>query len=293
MRSFFGDPEGGGPRLVPVCGFAYEGALANSSDPEEAMNEAGPAPEMVSACVVIIGNEILSGRTQDANLAFLAQGLNEAGVRLREARVIPDDTETIVSTVNEARAAFDYVFTTGGIGPTHDDITALSIAQAFGVKLIIHPEAKRILESHYPSGGLNEARLRMAQVPEGASLLPNPISRAPGFRIANVFVLPGVPQIMQAIFNELKHRLKGGAKVLSRSVSCTLSEGAIAKDLGALQERYGDLEIGSYPYFRRSDFGVTLGVRGTDRDRIAAAIAELKELIRTLGGDPHEGLAED
>ena len=257
------------------------------------MNEAGPAPETVSACVLIIGNEILSGRTQDANLAFLAQGLNEAGIRLREARVIPDDTETIVSTVNEARAKFDYVFTTGGIGPTHDDITAPSIAQAFGVKLIVHPEAKRILESHYPPGGLNEARLRMAQVPEGASLLPNPISRAPGFRIANVFVLPGVPQIMQAIFNELKHRLKGGAKILSRSVSCTLGEGTIAKDLGALQERYGDLEIGSYPYFRRSDFGVTLVVRGTDRDRIAAAIAELNALIRSLGGDPHEGLAED
>ncbi len=133
----------------------------------------------------------------------------------------------------------------------------------------------------------------MAQVPEGATLLPNPISRAPGFRIDNVFVLPGVPQIMQAIFNELRHRLKGGAKVFSRSVSCTLAEGAIAQDLGALQARYGDLEIGSYPYFRRSDFGVTLVVRGTDRERIAAAIAELKALIRTLGGDPQEGLAED
>src|SRR6266478_4411945 len=216
------------------------------------MNEPGPAPEMVAACVLISGNEILSGRTQDANLAFLAQGLNDAGIRLREARVIPDDTETIIATVNEARGKFDYVFTTGGIGPTHDDITAPSIARAFGVKLIVHPEAKRILESHYPPGGLNEARLRMAQVPEGASLLPNPISRAPGFRIANVFVLPGVPQIMQAIFNELKHRLKGGAKILSRSVSCTLGEGTIAKDLGALQA-----------------------------------------LIRSLGGDPQEGLAED
>ncbi len=183
------------------------------------MDEAGPAPTIVTACVVIIGNEILSGRTQDANLAFLAQGLNEIGIRLREARVIPDDAATIVGTVNEVRRAFDYVFTTGGIGPTHDDITSACVAQAFGVRLILHPEAKRILESHYPPGGLNEARLRMAQVPEGASLLLNPISRAPGFRIENVFVLPGVPQIMQAIFNELKHRLRGGAKVLSRSVS--------------------------------------------------------------------------
>jgi molybdenum cofactor synthesis domain-containing protein len=257
------------------------------------MNEAGPAPTIVTACVLIIGNEILSGRTQDANLAFLAQGLNDIGIRLREARVIADDTPTIVGTVNEVRRKFDYVFTTGGIGPTHDDITAPSIAEAFGVPLILHPEAKRILESHYPPGGLNEARLRMAQVPEGASLLPNPISRAPGFRIDNVFVLPGVPQIMQAIFNELKHRLKGGAKVFSRSISCTMGEGTIAKDLAALQARYADLEIGSYPYFRRSDFGVTLVVRGTERGRIAAAVEELKALICTLGGDPQEGLAED
>jgi len=161
------------------------------------------------------------------------------------------------------------------------------------VPLIIHPEARRLLESHYPPGGLNEARLRMAQVPEGAVLLPNPISRAPGFRIDNVFVLPGVPQIMQAIFSELKHRLQGGAALLSRSVSCALAEGTLAKDLGELQARYVDLEIGSYPYFRRSDFGVTLVVRGTDRERIAAAIEELKGLIRALGGDPQEGLAED
>ena len=257
------------------------------------MSDDRPAPTPVTACVLIIGNEILSGRTQDANLAFLARGLNEAGVRLREARVIADDTDAIIAAVNEARRTFDYVFTTGGIGPTHDDITSACVAQAFGVALIVHPEARRILESHYPPGGLNEARLRMAQVPEGASLLPNPISRAPGFRIENVFVLPGVPQIMQAIFNELKHRLQGGAKMLSRSVSCALGEGTIANGLAALQARYADLEIGSYPYFRRSDFGVTLVVRGTERARIAAAIDELTALIRALGGDPQEGLAED
>ena len=257
------------------------------------MTAAQPTPKTVTACVLIIGNEILSGRTQDANLAFLAQGLNEVGIRLREARVIPDEPEAIVGTVNEARAKFDYVFTTGGIGPTHDDITSACIARAFGVPLVIHPEARRILESHYPPGGLNEARLRMAQVPEGAALLPNPISRAPGFCIGNVYVLPGVPQIMQAIFKELQHRLKGGAKVFSRNVSCSLGEGTIARDLAALQARYDDLEIGSYPYFRRSDFGVTLVVRGTDRERIAAAIEELKSLIRNCGGDPQEGLAED
>jgi len=256
------------------------------------MSQADNSPKTVTACVLIIGNEILSGRTQDANLAFLAKGLNEAGIRLREARVIPDDPEIIVNTVNEARRAFDYVFTTGGIGPTHDDITSASIAEAFAVPLIVHPEARRLLESHYPPGGLNEARLRMAQVPDGATLLLNPISRAPGFRIDNVFVLPGVPQIMQAIFSELKHKLRGGATVLSRSVSCSLAEGTIAKDLGELQARYADLEIGSYPYFRRSDFGVTLVIRGTERERLAAATEELKTLIRALGGDPQEGMAE-
>src|SRR5205085_8867268 len=257
------------------------------------MSQADNPPKTVTACVLIIGNEILSGRTQDANLAFLAKGLNEAGIRLREARVVPDDADIIVSTVNEVRRSFDYVFTTGGIGPTHDDITSASIAEAFAVPLIVHPEAKRLLEGHYPPGGLNEARLRMAQVPDGAVLLPNPISRAPGFRIDNVFVLPGVPQIMQALFSELRHRLKGGAKLFSRNVSCALAEGTIAKDLGALQERYGDLEIGSYPYFRRSDFGVTLVVRGIDRGRIGSAIEELKDMIRALGGNPQEGVGED
>src|SRR5271156_6671752 len=250
------------------------------------------APEIVTACVLIIGNEILSGRTQDANLAFLAQGLNEIGIRLREARVIPDDSDVIVATVNEGRRTFDYVFTTGGIGPTHDDITAQCVADAFGVALIVHPEAKRLLETHYPPGQLNDARLRMAMVPEGAILLPNPISRAPGFQIGNVFVLPGVPSIMQGIFEQLKHRLVGGTKMLSRSVSCHLAEGTLAKDLGALQLRYLDLEIGSYPYFRRGDFGVTLVLRGTEKVRLAAAVEDLNALIRTLGGDPQEGLSE-
>ena len=241
---------------------------------------------IVTACVLIIGNEILSGRTQDANLVFLARGLTELGIRLREARVIADDIDGIVSTVNEVRRVFDYVFTTGGIGPTHDDITAQCVADAFGVALIVHPEARRLLESHYPPGQLNEARLRMAMVPEGASLLPNPISQAPGFQIGNVFVLPGVPSIMQGIFEQLKHRLEGGARVLSRSVSCRLGEGVLAQDLGRLQARWSDLEIGSYPYFRRGDFGVTLVLRGTQKVRLAAAVEELNALIRTLGGDP-------
>jgi molybdenum cofactor synthesis domain-containing protein len=259
----------------------------------EGASEAAAAAATVTACVLIIGNEILSGGTQDQNLAFLAKGLNEAGIRLKEARVIADAGAAIVAAVNEVRATFDYVFTTGGIGPTHDDITAQAIADAFGVQLVLHPEAKRLLEGHYPPGGLNAARLRMAMLPQGAALLPNPISRAPGFRVENVFVLAGVPQVMQATFNELKHRLKGGARILSRSISCALGEGTIAAGLGALQLCYGDLEIGSYPYFRRNDFGVTLVVRGTARERIAAAVEALKAMIRLLGGDPQEGHAED
>jgi molybdenum cofactor synthesis domain-containing protein len=249
-------------------------------------------PAVVTACVLIIGNEILSGRTQDANLAFLARALDGVGIRVREARVIGDDATAIITTLNAVRHTFDYVFTTGGIGPTHDDITAQSIADAFGVPLILHPEARLLLETHYPPGHLNEARMRMAMVPEGAALLPNPISRAPGFQIGNVYVLPGVPSIMQGIFEQLKYRLRGGEKMLSRSLSCHLAEGTLAGELGALQSRYPDLEIGSYPYFRRGDFGVTLVLRGTDSARLTGATDELRRLIRALGGEPQEELSE-
>jgi molybdenum cofactor synthesis domain-containing protein len=257
------------------------------------MSKSDINPAVITACVLIIGNEILSGRTQDANLPFLARQLNEVGIRVREARVIADDPQAIITTLNAVRRVFDYVFTTGGIGPTHDDITAQSVADAFRVQLILHPEAKRLLETHYPPGDLNEARLRMAMIPEGAVLLPNPISRAPGFQIGNVFVLPGVPSIMQGIFEQLKYRLRGGAKMLSRSISCRLAEGTLAHDLGALQSRYPDIEIGSYPYFRRGDFGVTLVLRDINKARLVAVTDELKELIRGLGGDPQEGLSED
>jgi molybdenum cofactor synthesis domain-containing protein len=242
----------------------------------------------VTACLVIIGNEILSGRTQDANLPYLSKGLNGVGIRLREARVIPDVAETIIATVREVRDKFDYVFTTGGIGPTHDDITAESIARAFGVALILHPEARRLLEGHYPPGALNEARLRMAHVPEGAVLLENPVSRAPGFRIGNVFVLPGVPVIMRAMFDSFKHGLVGGPVMLSSTVSCGLPEGVLARDLAALQARYADLEIGSYPYFRLGTPGTSLVIRGTDAGRLAGAVAELQALICALGGEPKE-----
>jgi molybdenum cofactor synthesis domain-containing protein len=242
----------------------------------------------VTACLLVIGNEILSGRTRDANLAYIAHGLNDVGVRLREARVIPDVAETIVATVNEVRQRFDYVFTTGGIGPTHDDITAECVARAFGVQLVLHPEAKRRLEANYKPGEINAARLRMAHVPEGAELIDNPVSRAPGFRIGNVFVMAGIPEVMRAMFDGVRGSLAGGRPMLSRSVSCALAEGVLAEGLGRLQARFADLEIGSYPFFRRGAHGVSLVLRGPDATRLGDAVAEFEALIRSLGGEPQE-----
>ncbi len=243
---------------------------------------------IVTAAVLIIGNEILSGRTQDANLAYIATGLGEVGVVLREARVIPDVPDTIIATVNELRASYDYLFTTGGIGPTHDDITSECVARAFGLPLVVHPEAHRQFLSYYAPGELNEARLRMAKTPEGAALIPNPISRAPGFHIGNVFVMAGIPRVMQAMFDHVRPNLKGGPPVLSRTVSCGVPEGILAQGLGAIQERYPDLDIGSYPYTRRGGFGVALVLRGREPARLDAAKDEVAALIRTLGGTPVE-----
>ena len=244
--------------------------------------------ESPSACVLIIGNEILSGRTKDANLAYIAAGLNDVGVRLREARVIPDVPETIVATVNEVRRKFTYVFTTGGIGPTHDDITSECIAKAFGVKWVIHPEAFRRMAAAYRPGEFNEARQRMAHTPEGAELIDNPVSRAPGFRMENVYVLAGVPEIMRVMFDGVKSTLKGGKKMLSRAVNSGVPEGLLAKGLGEIQERYPDLEIGSYPYFRRGAYGTSLVLRGVDPVRLGAGFEEVMGLVRGQGGDPVE-----
>ncbi len=244
------------------------------------------AEKIVTASVLIIGNEILSGRTQDANLAYIAAGLNGVGVSLREARVIPDVADVIVATVNEVRAKFDYVFTTGGIGPTHDDITSECVAKAFGVPWTLHPEAHKLFLAQYKPGELNEARLRMAHTPEGATLIRNPVSRAPGFRIGNVFVMAGIPSVMQGMFDSIKHDLKGGRPMLSRTVTCHLPEGVIAKGLGEIQARYPDLDIGSYPFYRRGEFGTSLVLRGRDAERLAAGTEEVVALVRELGGDP-------
>jgi molybdenum cofactor synthesis domain-containing protein len=246
-------------------------------------------PRIVTAAVLIIGNEILSGRTRDVNLAYLAAGLTELGIRLREARVIADVEADIVRAVNECRARYDYVFTTGGIGPTHDDITAECVAKAFAVPLIRNPEAVSRLERRYEPGMLNEARLRMANTPEGAVLIDNPVSTAPGFQIGNVFVLAGVPSIMQAMFDGLRARLTGGAPMLSRTVSAFVGEGTIALGLGELQQRYRDVDIGSYPFYRHGKYGASFVLRGTERARIDHAATELRTLITSLGADPIEG----
>ncbi len=240
-----------------------------------------------TASLIIIGNEILSGRTQDANLAFIGRRLNERGIRLQEVRVIPDITDTIVATVNECRAKFDYVFTTGGIGPTHDDITADSVALAFGVENKLNDEAYRLLLDHYGDPEkINSARIRMAHTPVGAQLIHNPISLAPGFQMENVFVMAGVPRIMQVMFDGLGDRLVGGRPLKSRAIDARLPEGAIAGGLGKVQERFADIDIGSYPYFREGLVGCTLVLRGADETQLDAAAEEVRTLVRSVGGDP-------
>ncbi|OHC82154.1 MAG: molybdopterin-binding protein [Rhodospirillales bacterium RIFCSPLOWO2_12_FULL_67_15] len=241
----------------------------------------------VTACLIVIGNEVLSGRTQDANLQYLAKALNDIGVRLMEARVIPDVEATIVATVNECRAKFDHVITTGGIGPTHDDITSASIAKAFGVRHVRNPQAEARLRRHYARPeDLNAQRLRMAEMPEGAELIDNPVSVAPGFRIGNVIVLAGVPRIMQAMFEGFRHRLRGGAPMLSRTVVAQVPEGKMAAGLGAAQAAHPGVEIGSYPFFRDGKLGASLVVRGTDVAGVAAATEAVKAAVRAQGGEP-------
>ena len=242
----------------------------------------------VTAALVIIGNEILSGRTQDANLAFIARELNEAGVQLKEVRVVPDEEAAIVEAVNACRARHAYLFTTGGIGPTHDDITAACIAKAVGRPYRRHPEAERRLLAYYPPEKVNEARMKMADMPEGAELIDNPVSVAPGFRIENVFVLPGVPSILQAMFAGVKPLLKGGATVRSRTLTVFAPEGEIAAPLGEIQARHPELEIGSYPFMRQDRFGTSLVFRGTNQGEIAKAAEELLAVARERGIEVEE-----
>ncbi len=230
-----------------------------------------------TAALLIIGNEILSGRTQDANLAFIARELGEIGIRMAEVRIVPDIEAAIVDAVNALRARYSYVFTTGGIGPTHDDITSASIAKAFGRPFGRNPEAERRLRAFYPDPAmLNEARLSMADMPDGVELIDNPVSAAPGFRIDNVYVLAGVPKIMQAMVDVLKPGLQGGAPLASRTVVVLAGEGDIAAALGAIQNDYPGIDIGSYPFLRRGSFGTSVVFRGTDLAALEAAVARLE-----------------
>lgn len=231
-----------------------------------------------TAAVLLIGNELLSGKTQDANLSFLGQELARLGITLAEARVIRDEPEVIAAVVNELRASHSYVFTTGGIGPTHDDMTAASIAMAFGTELLLNEEAARRISA----GGreLNEARLKMAMIPKGASLIDNMISQAPGFRLENVFVLAGVPSIARAMFATIEADLEGGEPILSASVEIPRKEGDIAAALDAIDRRYPDVEIGSYPFARDGNYGANIVVRGRSAESIDAAMADIRsELV--------------
>jgi molybdenum cofactor synthesis domain-containing protein len=243
----------------------------------------------VTACLIIIGNEILSGRTVDANLSYVATKLGEIGIRMAEARIVPDDEAAIVEAINACRARHTYVFTTGGIGPTHDDITAACVAKAFGRRYERNREAERRLLAYYPPERVNEARMSMADMPEGVELIDNPISVAPGFRIENVYVLPGVPKIMQAMLDGLLPTLRGGPKVLSRAITVFAPEGDVAAaGLGDLQARFPTIEIGSYPFWRPEGPGTTIVFRGTDQGPIDAAAAGLLELAVRLGAATRE-----
>lgn len=246
-----------------------------------------PIMKQKTAAIILIGNEILSGRIKDTNLHFFAGALNECGVKVAHARVIPDIEAIIADTVNELRAAYDYVFTTGGIGPTHDDITTASVAKAFGVPLILQPEAEARLRAHYENDTrvLNEARMKMAYVPEGAELIDNPVSAAPGFKIDNVFVLAGVPVICQAMFDNLKHGLEGGTPTRSRSIEITLPEGTVAAAVTQIQKDFEpEVEIGIYPLFRQGELGATIVMRAQNTGRLGEVFNAMTAAIEGLHG---------
>lgn len=252
-----------------------------------------PAAEAIpTAAALVIGNEILSGRTHDANLHYLGRRLAAVGVRLKEARVVEDDIAAIGKALNELRRKHAYVFTTGGIGPTHDDITAEAVAKALRLPLITEKEALARLEAHYRArggvGALNAARKRMARMPKGSVLIDNPVSAAPGFRIRNVFVFAGVPLIMQGMFEGIARTLRGGPPLLSRTVRVSLPEGEFAEGLGEIQNRFKDVEIGSYPSFTRREPGVRIVLRSIDAVRLEEAVGELRALIAGLGGTAEE-----
>lgn len=243
-----------------------------------------------TAALVIIGDEILSGRTQDKNVAQIALWLNIQGIRLREVRVVADDMDAIIEAVNILRARNDYLFTTGGIGPTHDDITVDAIAAALGVDVVIHPEASAVLHAYYETrGGINPGRLRMARVPDGADLIPNKMSGAPGIRHGNIFIMAGVPHITAGMLDALTGSLEGGAPLLSQQIGCWVAESEVAKLLGDTEKQHEGCQIGSYPFFREGKVGANFVVRTTDAGQLAKCIEALKFGLHGLGYDTVDG----
>ncbi len=233
-----------------------------------------------NAAILIIGNEILSGRTQDTNTSTIAQWLNSIGVKVNEVRVIPDTENTIIDTVNHLRKVYNYVFTTGGIGPTHDDITAQSISKAFNLKYEIHKEAFKILEAYYKVGEFNEGRQKMVWMPENAKLILNPTSGAPGFNVENVFCLPGVPSILKSMLGGLKNRIVGGEPILSYTISLRTVESEIANSLTIVQNNNKDVEIGSYPFFHAGKLGVSIVLRSENKSKIDNCNLEILKFIK-------------
>jgi molybdenum cofactor synthesis domain-containing protein len=244
-----------------------------------------------TAAVLLIGDEILSGRTKDANLGWIADWLTALGIDLKEARVVSDDEADIVAALNALRARYTYVFTTGGIGPTHDDITADAVARAFGVGIDHHPEAVAILRAHFAERGLpeTEARMRMARIPDTAELIPNAVSKAPGIHIGNVFVMAGVPKIMQSMMEAITPKLTGGKKMLSRTVTLNLGEGDVARRLKEIQQTHWGVMIGSYPFEKEGGrYGTNIVIRSRDEDRMNAAADEVARIPDEIQAKPPE-----
>lgn len=243
-----------------------------------------------TAAIVVVGDEILSGRTQDKNVAQIAVWLGVQGIRLAEVRIVPDVTEAIVEAVNALRVRNDYLFTTGGIGPTHDDITVDAVAAALGVGVTIHAKARAILEAYYATrGGLNEARLRMARVPEGADLIENRISGAPGIRIGNVYMMAGVPGITAQMLDSLTGELEGGLPLLSATIGCWVPESEVSVLLAETEKAHEGCQIGSYPFFREGKVGANFVIRSTDKARIDACAQALDDGLTALGRVPVPG----
>ena len=234
----------------------------------------------INAGIIIIGNEILSGRTKDTNTSTLAVWLNSLGIKVDEVRVIPDIEQTIIDTVNTFRKKFSYVFTSGGIGPTHDDITSLSISKAFKMKYGAHKEAFKILEKYYKPGEFNEGRQKMARMPIEASLILNPTSGAPGFYVENVFCLPGVPSILKAMLGGIQNKIAGGDPILSLTINLRTVESEIAESLSNVQNKNDDVEIGSYPFFRAGKLGVSLVLRSTSQNKIDICNSEILKFVK-------------